>query len=51
VASNLKRETTAALVNMKKATHAVVCESPMIHFNHGKVRTMSGRAKALRRAA
>jgi nicotinamidase-related amidase len=51
VASNFKRETTAALANMKKATHAVVCESPMIHFSQGKVRTKSNRAKALLRAA
>src|SRR6185312_5944180 len=51
VAYNFKRETTAALANMKKATHAVVCESPMIRFSPGKVRTASGRAKALPRAA
>ena len=51
VASNFKRETTAALANMKKATHAVVCESPMIHFSQGKVRIASGRAKAWPRAA
>jgi nicotinamidase-related amidase len=51
VASNFKRETTVALANMKKATHALVCESPMIHFSQGKVRTTSGRAKALPRAA
>jgi nicotinamidase-related amidase len=51
VASNLKRETTVALANMKKATHALVCESPMIHFSQGKVRTTSGRVKALPRAA
>jgi hypothetical protein len=51
VASNFKRETTVALANMKKATHALVCESPMIHFSQGKVRTTSGRVKALPRAA
>jgi nicotinamidase-related amidase len=52
VASNFKRETTAALANMKKATHALVCESPMIHFSQGKVRTTRPRAaKSLPRAA
>ncbi len=33
VASNFKRETAAALAHMKKATHALICESPMIRFS------------------
>jgi nicotinamidase-related amidase len=51
VASNLRRETTIALANMKKATHALVCESPKIHFSRGKARVRSSAAKALPRAA
>jgi hypothetical protein len=39
MAYSFRRETTAALANMKKATHALVCGSPMIHFSQGKVRT------------
>jgi nicotinamidase-related amidase len=38
VASNFKRETTTALANMKKATHALVCESPMIQFSRHDAR-------------
>jgi len=51
VASNFKRETTTALANMKKATHAVICESPMIHFSRNQLRVRSSSAKPLRKAA
>jgi nicotinamidase-related amidase len=51
VASNFKRETTAALANMKKATHALICESPMIQFSRGQVRIRPFAAKPARRAA
>ncbi len=51
VASNCKRETTIALVNMKKATHALICESPMIQFSRNHVRVRSSAAKPQRKAA
>jgi nicotinamidase-related amidase len=51
VASNFKRETTAALANMEKATHAVICESPRIHFSRNQVRVLSSSVKPLRKAA
>jgi nicotinamidase-related amidase len=51
VASNFKRETAIALANMKKATHALICESPMIQFSRGNVRVRSFASKQQRRAA
>jgi len=50
VASNLMRETRTALTNMKKATHALICESPMIEFGRNDLRIRSS-AKPLRKAA
>ena len=50
VASNYKRETSTALANMKKATHALICESPMIDFGRNQVRIRPA-AKPLRKAA
>jgi nicotinamidase-related amidase len=50
VASNFKRETRTALANMKKATHALICESPMIDFGRNDLRIRSS-AKPLRKAA
>jgi nicotinamidase-related amidase len=51
VASNFKRETVVALANMKKATHALVCESPMIQFSRNDVRVKSSAARPQRKAA
>jgi nicotinamidase-related amidase len=50
VASNYKRETSTALANMKKATHALICESPMIDFGRNQVRIRPA-AKPLHKAA
>lgn len=50
VASNYKRETSTALANMKKATHAVICESPTIDFGRNDLRIRSA-AKPQRKAA
>jgi nicotinamidase-related amidase len=46
VASNFKRETITALANMKKATHALICESPMIQFSRNDVRVRPSQRKA-----
>jgi hypothetical protein len=43
------RETRTALANMKKATHALICESPMIDFGRNDLRVRS--AKPQRKAA
>ena len=51
VASNFKRETITALANMKKATHALICESPMIQFSRGDVRVKEPSQKQPRKAA
>jgi nicotinamidase-related amidase len=51
VASNFKRETRTALANMKKATHAVICESPMIHFHRNGAQVRSSAARSQRKAA
>jgi nicotinamidase-related amidase len=46
VASNFKRESKTALANMKKATHALICESPMIQFSRHDVRVRAPQRKA-----
>lgn len=51
VASNFKRETRAALGNMQKATHALICESPNIHFADNRVQVRSSSANRRRQAA
>ena len=51
VASNFKRETITALVNMKKATHALICESPMIQFSRYDVRVRPSATKPQRKVA
>jgi nicotinamidase-related amidase len=51
VASNQRSETIAALANMKKATHATICESPMILFSHNGVRLRASATKPGRKAA
>jgi nicotinamidase-related amidase len=51
VASNFKRETTTALANMKKATHALVCGSPKIQFSRHDARVRAPAIKPQRKAA
>ncbi len=51
VASNYKRETTLALANMRKATHAMICESPRLQFISRDVRIHAPSSRASRPAA